>query len=138
MEILNFKEWNLLKDVNFECSWDYKYPQNNANFYGKQEDWNQTLLTKINQVSAEIHKSNWNGGADAICVNESIFGIIKTLEYFDEKTMKIGSRFDVIVTNEITSDSIFVYSRQEKNIKSPAKKNINSGIIKILNFSNPA
>ena len=47
-----------------------------------QKDWNQELVTKINQVSAQIHKSTLRGGANFIVVSSEISAVFDNLEYF--------------------------------------------------------
>ena len=47
-----------------------------------QKDWNQTLLTKVNQISAQIHKSTLRGGANFVVVSSEISAIFDDLEYF--------------------------------------------------------
>ena len=47
-----------------------------------QKDWNQTLITAINQISAQIHKSTLRGGANWIVVSSEISAIFDDLEYF--------------------------------------------------------
>ena len=38
--------------------WDYKGHKNNVNFFGTQKDWNQTLVTRINQLNSRFLKEN--------------------------------------------------------------------------------
>lgn len=47
-----------------------------------QKDWNQELITKINQVSAQIHKATLRGGANFIVVSSEISALFDNLEYF--------------------------------------------------------
>ena len=47
-----------------------------------QKDWNQTLITAINQISAQIHKSTLRGGANWIVVSSEVSAIFDDLEYF--------------------------------------------------------
>ena len=47
-----------------------------------QKEWNQTLITKINQISAQIHKSTLRGGANFIVVSSEVSAIFDDLEYF--------------------------------------------------------
>ena len=63
--------------------WDYNGLRNQSNvYYGVQKDWNQTLLTKINQISAQIHKSTLRGGASWIVVSPEVSAVLDDLEYF--------------------------------------------------------
>ncbi|MDB4326347.1 hypothetical protein N9966_00880 [bacterium] len=67
----------------WQLRWDYngykRLPQSNAY---TQKDWNQTLVTAINQISAQIHKSTLRGGANFIVVSSEISAIFDDLEYF--------------------------------------------------------
>jgi hypothetical protein len=47
-----------------------------------QKDWNQMLITKINQVSAQIHKATLRGGANFIVVSTEVSAVFNDLEYF--------------------------------------------------------
>jgi hypothetical protein len=47
-----------------------------------QKDWNQTLVTKINQISAQIHKTTLRGGANWIVVSSEVSAVFDDLEYF--------------------------------------------------------
>lgn len=63
--------------------WDYDgLRKQSANYYGTQKDWNQTLITKINQISAQIHKSTLRGGASWVVVSPEVSAVLDDLEYF--------------------------------------------------------
>jgi hypothetical protein len=70
--------WNLRWDYN---GWKRGTTANPLTQY-TQKDWNQTLITAINQVSAQIHKSTLRGGANWIVVSSEISAIFDDLEYF--------------------------------------------------------
>ena len=70
--------WNLRWDYN---GWKRGTTANPLTQY-TQKDWNQTLLTAINQISAQIHKSTLRGGANWIVVSSEISAIFDDLEYF--------------------------------------------------------
>ena len=78
---------DLRKGAAWSAKWDYnewKYgATGNTPFVGyTQKDWNQTLITKINQVSAQIHKSTLRGGANWIVVSSEVSAVFDDLEYF--------------------------------------------------------
>ena len=108
----------ILRDIRkaapWQARWDYNGWQRMAtpstNY--TQKDWNQTLMTKINQISGQIHKATLRGGADFIVVSAEISAVLNDLEYFhvtdaraesDQYNMgieKIGSlqgRYSVVV-----------------------------------------
>ncbi len=78
---------DLRKGAAWTAKWDYnewKYgATGNTPFMGyTQKDWNQTLVTKINQVSAQIHKSTLRGGANWVVVSSEVSAVFDDLEYF--------------------------------------------------------
>jgi hypothetical protein len=73
---------DLINEAPFRAKWDYKGLSNNANFFGTQKDWNQTLITRVNELSAQIHKSTLRGGANWIVCSAEAGAIFDDLEYF--------------------------------------------------------
>lgn len=73
---------DLINQAMFEARWDYAGLKNNANFFGTQKDWNQTLITRINELSAQIHKATLRGGANWIICSAEAGAIFDDLEYF--------------------------------------------------------
>ena len=78
---------DLRKGAAWKAKWDYnewKYGgANGATLQGyTQKDWNQTLVTKINQISAQIHKTTLRGGANWIVVSSEVSAVFDDLEYF--------------------------------------------------------
>jgi hypothetical protein len=76
---------DLRKGAAWQLRWDYNGWKRTAsggfNAY-TQKEWNQTLITKINQISAQIHKSTLRGGANFIVVSSEVSAIFDDLEYF--------------------------------------------------------
>jgi hypothetical protein len=75
---------DLRKGAAWTLRWDYNGWKrlNNQSTPYTQKDWNQTLITAINQISAQIHKSTLRGGANWIVVSSEISAIFDDLEYF--------------------------------------------------------
>lgn len=73
---------DLINGAPHRARWDYAGLSNNANFFGTQKDWNQTLITRINELSAQIHKSTLRGGANWIVCSAEAGAIFDDLEYF--------------------------------------------------------
>jgi hypothetical protein len=78
----------ILRDLRKAAAWQLRWDWNGwrkaslaANAY-TQKDWNQTLITKVNQISAQIHKSTLRGGANFIVVSSEISAVFDDLEYF--------------------------------------------------------
>ena len=107
--------------------WDYngwKRANNGGGFNAyTQKEWNQTLITKINQLSAQIHKSTLRGGANFIVVSSEASAIFDDLEYFHvsnaapeqdqynmgiEKIGSLGGRYTVYRDPYAPANSIIV------------------------------
>ena len=77
----------ILRDLRKGAAWTIRWDYNGWKRLSQttsytQKDWNQTLITAINQVSAQIHKSTLRGGANWIVVSSEISAIFDDLEYF--------------------------------------------------------
>lgn len=77
----------VLRDLRRGAAWTLRWDYNglrkqSTTYHGVQKDWNQTLITKINQISAQIHKAVLRGGASWIVVSPEISAIFDDLEYF--------------------------------------------------------
>lgn len=78
----------ILRDLRKGAAWTLRWDYNGWKRLGSnavpytQKDWNQTLITAINQLSAQIHKSTLRGGANWIVVSSEISAIFDDLEYF--------------------------------------------------------
>ena len=78
----------ILRDLRKGAAWTLRWDYNgwkrftNGTTPYTQKDWNQTLITTINQLSAQIHKSTLRGGANWIVVSSEVSAIFDDLEYF--------------------------------------------------------
>jgi len=81
----------ILRDLRKGAAWTAKWDYNEWKYGGNagatlqgytQKDWNQTLITKINQLSAQIHKTTLRGGANWIVVSSEVSAVFDDLEYF--------------------------------------------------------
>jgi len=81
----------ILRDLRKGAAWTAKWDYNGWKYGGAsgatlqgytQKDWNQTLITKINQISAQIHKTTLRGGANWIIVSSEVSAVFDDLEYF--------------------------------------------------------
>lgn len=77
----------VLRDLRRGAAWTLRWDYNglrkqSSTYYGTQKDWNQTLITKINQISAQIHKAVLRGGASWIVVSPELSAVLDDLEYF--------------------------------------------------------
>lgn len=75
---------DLRKGAPWQARWDVNGWRRMAPFSTNytQKDWNQELMTKINQISAQIHKATLRGGANFIVVSSEISALFDNLEYF--------------------------------------------------------
>ena len=78
----------ILRDLRAAAPWQLRWDYNGWRRMGgfstnyTQKDWNQTLVTKINQISAQIHKACLRGQANFIIVSTEISALLNDLEYF--------------------------------------------------------
>jgi hypothetical protein len=81
----------ILRDLRKGAAWTAKWDYNGWKYGGNagatlqsytQKDWNQTLVTKINQISAQIHKTTLRGGANWLVVSSEVSAVFDDLEYF--------------------------------------------------------
>ena len=75
---------DLRKAAPWQARWDVNGWRRMSGFSTNytQKDWNQELVTKINQISAQIHKATLRGGANFIVVSSEISALFDNLEYF--------------------------------------------------------
>lgn len=118
---------DLRKGSAWQLRWDYNGWKRAASGGGfnayTQKEWNQTLITKINQISAQIHKSTLRGGANFIVVSSEVSAIFDDLEYFHvsnanpeqdqynmgiEKIGSLGGRYTVYRDPYAPANSIII------------------------------
>ena len=106
--------------------WDYNGWKRTAsggfNAY-TQKEWNQSLITKVNQISAQIHKATLRGGANFVVVSSEVSAIFDDLEYFHvsnanpeqdqynmgiEKIGSLGGRYTVYRDPYAPANSIII------------------------------
>lgn len=112
---------DLIRVAPFQTSWPYERGESvtrvdgstvsadPASGYVTQKEWNQTLLTQINKVSAAIHKAMLRGGANWIVCSTEIGSVMEDIEKFHavnkdedfqfnmgiEQIGQLGSRYTV-------------------------------------------
>lgn len=78
----------ILRDIRKMAPWQLRWDYNGWRRMGgfstnyTQKDWNQTFVTKVNQISAQIHKATLRGGANFVVVSTAISAMLNDLEYF--------------------------------------------------------
>jgi hypothetical protein len=99
---------NLYTNVKFKLYWNYEgWKETSSPSFFTQKDWNQTLITKINQISAQIFKSTLKG-ANTIIVSPEVFRVIEDLEYFDKNKMSLAGKYKVIIDEYLPYSAMFV------------------------------
>lgn len=116
---------DLRKGSPWQLKWDYNgwRRQSVLSTNYTQKDWNQTFMTKINQISAQIHKATLRGGANYVVVSTEISAMLNDLEYFHvtdanaeavtysmgiEKVGALQGRYEVYVDPYSPSESCLV------------------------------
>ena len=76
---------DLRKGAAWLARWDYQGLKNGTagqNFLGTQKDYNQGLITKINQIAAQIQKATLRNGSAWLVISPEVSAIFDDLEYF--------------------------------------------------------
>lgn len=75
---------DLRKAAPWQARWDFNGWRRMSAFSTNytQKDWNQELMTKVNQISAQINKATLRGGANFIVVSSEVSAVFDNLEYF--------------------------------------------------------
>lgn len=70
-----------------------------------QKDWNQTLITRLNQANAEYHRTEANIGSTTITVNDKIYSLLNTLEYVVDDMI---THRKIVIDNNLDDETIIV------------------------------
>lgn len=102
------------EDCRFSAEWDYKgwqglMPYATLYEYDAQADWNNTLITKINQLSAQIFQKSRNGGANEISLNSRMASVLSTYEYYNDIDKTLSGRYNVNIDNNVADGIIYIY-----------------------------
>lgn len=75
---------DLRKAAPWQLDWDYNGWRRMSGYSTNytQKDWNQTFMTKVNQISAQIQKATLRGGANFVVVSAELSAMLNDLEYF--------------------------------------------------------
>jgi hypothetical protein len=99
-----------IEDCKHSTSWDYLGWGFISDFYG-QSDWNKTLITRVNQISAHIHKSSFRRGADTIILNPK--NLVLFNSFYEQETQSLSSRYKIVLNEDISLNHIFVCNRTD-------------------------
>ena len=92
-------------EVKWTTDWNYKVVES---YHYEQNDWNQTLITRINQISAQIIKTTRTGEGNCISLNGKLKPLIETLLFY--KDGYLAGKYKVIIDDTLDSDTILVYN----------------------------
>ena len=119
----------ILRDIRHASPWQLRWDYNGWRRQGgfstnyTQKDWNQTLMTKINQISAQIQKATLRGGASWVVVSTEVGAVLNDLEYFHvtdanaeavnysmgiEKVGSLQGRYQVYVDPYSPAESVII------------------------------
>lgn len=103
-----------------------------------QRDWNQTLITGINQLSAIDNQLLLKNNIfyhdkpyiNKVKINESLLELINDFEYtvINDGVITIGERYKVEIDNQLPKDEILVVKEYEN------KKTLTQSVLKVLNY----
>jgi hypothetical protein len=95
----------------FQTSWNYDrtatttrtdglvIPAEPSSGYITQKEWNQTLMTQINKVSAAIHKATLRGGANWVVCSTEVASVLEDVEKFHAVNMTEDNDFNMGIEN---------------------------------------
>jgi len=104
----------LWSNITWDSQYNRQYNPNNFHNYSYIE-WNQTLITRINQASADIHQKTLKGGGNVIEISPNVESIFDTFYTYDITNKILGNRYKVIV-NPATSSILKVYNDNDKDV----------------------
>jgi len=110
-------------DSKFKLEWDYlgyqKYAHTESlDFEYWQNDWNQTLITCINQLSAKIHVEK-GVGVNLIKTNTKCFKILKSSMFFgvtDDGIFNIDNRYKIVIDTTLPINKIHVMNDEIEDL----------------------
>lgn len=111
VNVANLNSMDLSKQA-WILKWNYREDKNMKIKGYKQHDWNQTLITRINQVSAQIRKASLSGpGANMISINPKMLPLIKDLSYTKESNgiYTLSGRYKINLDEFTPENEIYVF-----------------------------
>ena len=97
-----------------------------------QSQWNNTLITVINNVSAKIHKSTLKGGANMLLVPQKFRELFEGLSYYNEDNSTLGGRYKVIFCVDEDNTIIVRYDGKYGVNESDSHNIVESRNIKVM------
>ncbi len=113
---------NIIWEAN---GWMHNHPDRYR--YFSLADWNQTIVSRINQASADIHRKTMDGGGDILEVSSNVEDILDYLPQYNITNKIFAGRYKIII-KDTTSSMIKVYNQKDKSV---------CRIIEIIGLSEP-
>jgi hypothetical protein len=103
-----------MENVFWNLEWDYEaYKKGEySNSPYVQDDWNQTLVTRINQISAQIHTTCLRGPADTIYLNSYLEPIFETLGYYWSRHKILSDRYKIVIDDTLENNLIYIVNKK--------------------------
>jgi hypothetical protein len=100
-----------IEDCKHNVTWDYLgWGDLGYNDY-LQSGWNRTLITKINIISQQIHRSSIRRGADTVIMNPK--NLVLFNSSYDQETQSLRNRYKIVLNEDISLNHIFVCNRTQ-------------------------
>jgi hypothetical protein len=72
------------KEEIWNLEWDYLgWKTEKAFLDASQKEWNQTLFNKLNEISAQIHRSTLISSANVIVVPPDLLSLFEDMDYYN-------------------------------------------------------
>lgn len=127
-------------EAKWKLNWDYKISEGFRFTSGTQLDWNNTIVTKINQISAQIYQSSHNGGANRLTMHPNVFkNIMKKLEYTNvdgDGNYKLSGRYKIDFDKELPEDKLYIW-REGFPIEPIVYEGVNNKDFVVIHSSSP-
>lgn len=97
-----------------EMTWKYDGAGEAFVPFPNQVDWNQTLITKINQCGASFYKvptaakETHSNAANKLLVSENLRPVFESLEFYNKTASILSGRFDVEFTVDSENEIIMI------------------------------
>lgn len=100
-----------------QLTWNYNAIKNiTPDDIFTQKDWTQTLITRINQLSAQIYQNTHMGDANKIKINEKLLPLLSDLKYFkinENGDFYLAGKYHIIIDNNVAEDIVLIYHESE-------------------------
>lgn len=102
------------ENIVFSREWDYSgwRELTDEHTVSVQMDWNQTLVTLINECSIFLLRIKDCGHGDTIHLNEAMLPLFNTLFYYSPDKKVLGNRYKIVIDNQVRPDGIYIFDKK--------------------------